>query len=291
MNKRGMILVILLAGISFSLAYSQTSPGPSNPNPGPNTVTQYCYNGVCNTNMSSPHFNETIGQYAVGNYSNGISLSKSHMIGIQLSQTCIRMQEQGIPNHCLTYDELKPLDNTNPLFAGLWTDKNYPHRMAPRASNFWIGQNTTWIVMVDPTADFSTRARMITVEDNNFAWFNPDDNNTRNNQTGDYLPISTHQGRAVFSCSISTVAPNLWLVNDTLHYLESGCTKTNYNDTIVSYQKTLPLDYNSWNMKTLNWLSHFAFNGTSRLAENCIFTWSKCDIPTDPYHNHGFGWN
>lgn len=280
----GFLLMIFV--LPFSIAYAQNAPGPQNPNEGPNTVTKYCYNGVCNTNMTSPQFNETIGQYGVGNYTNGIHLNQSHKIAIVLSNTCIKLEEQNLTSHCATYKQLSPFDNIKSPMAGKWITTPYYHREETHVHSAWLADNQTWYVMVDPNLDFLQGARVITVTENNFTWQNPDQNSTLGYET------VMHVNRSVLNCDTATVAPDLWLVQDTINYLESGCTNTAYNDTQITYHKLHPFYLDTVNMRQTNWLSHFAFNGTSRISQDCIFTWVKCTIPSDPFHTHDkrFGW-
>src|SRR2546426_8615238 len=68
---------------------------------------------------------------------NGTLLSKSHLIGIQLSQDCLIMLKNGIKNNCLTYDKLTFLDNTNPLLSGRWVEKPFLHRDHPTVTNHY----------------------------------------------------------------------------------------------------------------------------------------------------------
>lgn len=152
----------------------------------------------------------------------------SYLIGVQDSQACITLIKNHLPNHCLPYDKLKPIDTTNPAIAGKWVNDTYYHRLKPQVIDHYRFTNNNWVVMVDPNGDFSARAKMITVTGDNFTWINPDDVVTDNKQRIE------HVNRFVSaSCDQATVAPIFSLVQDTVNYLENGCKYSSYNDTRV----------------------------------------------------------
>lgn len=159
--------------------------------------------------------------------STGLYVSHSQMIGIQISQGCQIMEKNHIKSNCMTYDKIRNLDNTNPVYAGQWVNDTWYHRLAPHVRNHEVMNLNKFVVMVDPNPDFTTRAKMITVQADNFTWINPDDG-VGNNHTR-----IEHANRIVTDCSQATVAPYAWLINDTIQYLENGCTHTNYNDKIL----------------------------------------------------------
>lgn len=206
----------------------------------------------------------------------GIPLSHSELIGIQLSQTCLVMEKYNITSHCLTYDKIKKFDNTNPLFAGKWESKPYYHRDKPRVMNHYNFNPNKFIIMADPNPDFTTRARMIIVWDSNFTW-------TDSNGTSSKGIIKVNINRYVDNCETATVAPNLWLINDTIHYLESDCNKTKYNDTKIIYVKQHPFSFNNPYSPLLDPYFHANRNGSGGNGlSNCIN--HKCVIK-DPYAN------
>lgn len=284
MSLRTSIPVILLGSLVVLSAYAQAA-GPVVPG-GNNTSMQYCRNSICSfagqNYLNESNYNATIGQYPVGLYPNGVYSSHSFLIGIQESQTCDKLLQLHLHNNCIPYDKVKVFDNTNPVIAGQWVnDSGYYHRLAPRVLNHYKFNQNRFVIMVDPNPDFTAMARMVYLNDGNFTWINPDDNSSQGQLT------ITHLNRSVLNCDTATVAPNLWLINDTIHYMESGCIKTSYNDTRFTYHAMQPFLMDTNNMKTVNWLSHF---GNVTRTPDCIT--KKCDIQTDPFHNHDpkFGW-
>lgn len=150
-----------------------------------------------------------------------------NLIGIQLSQACIRMEENHVKSNCLTYDKLKQFDNGNLLLEGQWVNDTWYHRADSKVRNaysYYTGTGT--IVSVDPNSEFMTRAKNIIVQSDNFTYINPAEIVGANHTRTEY------QNRFVSSCDNALVAPNISLINDTIKYLESNCVITNYNGTI-----------------------------------------------------------
>ena len=166
-------------------------------------------------------------------------MEKYRLIGIQLSPTCLTLIKNHMPTSCPTYDKLKPLDNTNPNWAGKWVNDTYYHRELPRVKNHWLMNPYNVTVMVDPDPNFTVIANMIIIQSNHFTYINPDEligmNHTRNE----------YHDRFVSSCSQATVAPDLFLIEDTLHYLENGCTKTAFNDKTTINTGNQPFNLNN----------------------------------------------
>ena len=269
MNSKYIICSTIV--LVFTLAIHFTLPNTYADN---STQTLYCNNGVCSTGgTQKPLTNSSQGLYSPGLYTGGVSIQNAQRIGIQLSQTCLKMAEYNITSNCLSYKTLKNLDTTNPFYSGQWVATPYYHRLAPKVIDAYKFNTNNFVVMVDPDALFTTKARMIIVTNNNFTYVNPDETSK-----GGLVTIS-HINRFVAACELATVAPIPSLVNDTLKYMESGCTKTNYNDAVITYHKDIPFDYNNpysslhYDMAKLKANMH--------QTPNCIT--KKCDTPKDPY--------
>jgi len=257
---------IILVGILFFQYANAIPEGPS----GPSTIEQYCFTGTCST--GNLYQNETI------NFNGSYSLvSNANLVGIRLSSVCIKLEEQHLKSDCLDYSQLKPLEKVNPLLSGNWINDTYYHKIYYTFKGVWNYYSGSPVVLIDPPIDFQVRAKIITVENQNFTWTDVNDNATN---TG----IIEYVNRFVDgSCSSATVAPIFSLVNDTVNYLQSDCTKTNYNSTKVLNRVDIPFDYNSMNIKQINYLHNFN-NNTS--MGNCIT--EKCNLPHDPYSNSGY---
>src|SRR5689334_22992858 len=143
-------------------------------------------------------------------------MEKYQLIGIQLSPTCWTLIKNHMKTECPTYDKLKPLDNTDPNWSGKWTNKSGVYdREAPRVKNHWIMNPNKIIIMVDPDPNFTVRAKMIIIESGKFTYINPNESIGMNHTRNEY------NNRFIQSCSMATVAPDLFLIEDTLHFMEN----------------------------------------------------------------------
>jgi len=213
-------------------------------------------------------------QNQAGNSNSSSFASSSPLIGIQNSQACMIMLKNHIPNKCITYDQITFLDNTNPLFAGLWIEKPYLHRADARVSNHYKFNMHPFVVMVDPNPDFEIRSKMIIIQSQNFTWINPDEISSNG------IRIE-HHNRFVSNCSYALVAPDVALINDTVNYLENGCKSTNYNDIfkIVTHLKPFSMNnpFASWHYS--NYTRTHSLGGSG--FGDCLR--HHCVQPTDPY--------
>jgi hypothetical protein len=204
-------------------------------------------------------------------------LSQSNRIGIQLSPTCITLIKNHMNTTCPTYDKLKPLDNTNPIWAGQWINDTYYHRHLPRVSNHYLMNQNTFIVMVDPDPNFTTISKMIIIQAGNFTYTNPSDSIGNNHTRNEY------QNRFVSGCTEAIVAPLPSLIEDTLHYMESGCKITAYKEKVTTKTKDTPFQYGN------PYSSLHYKNQINQLKQHpmgdCIH--KKCDI-SNPYKKKGW---
>lgn len=302
-----MITISLMGCLSILFLLPNISAQVSNPSTG-DTIAQYCSSGICHTpgatqiiNKTSRQIqpvqnNDTIGtvkltQSCIGNVCGNVSLVKQlGKIGIQLSQVCLADLKNHLNSTCLKYSDLKQFDNTNPLYAGLWVEQPYEHRLNPKIKNHENFNPNPWAIMVDPNAEFTTLAKMIIV-DTHFNYTNQNDSSNRG------LSMKVYQDRYVSNnCVEARVGPNIALIQDTINYLESGCTSTSMNTTKIITQKEIPFSYdnpysslhlNSYQKSILHGHSYYNGNKTSGgLGPNdCIR--HLCSF-TDPYKKVGY---
>ena len=256
-HKRHVIpIAISIIGCLSILLLPQSFAQVTNPSTG-DTVGTYCASGVCHTpgaviNPVRPNVtiaipvNNTVGtvkltQSCIGDTCNKITtLHQLGKIGIQLSQVCLSELKSHLNStDCLNYNDLKQFDNTNPLWAGLWVEVPYEHRLPPKIKNHENFNPNPWAIMVDPNADYTTSAKMIIV-DTHFTWTNQNDSSNMG------LQMKSYQDRYVSpDCNEARVGPSLPLTEDTITYLESGCVTTNMNTTKITTQKEIPFSYNN----------------------------------------------
>ncbi len=289
-HRRVFVLSLLLIGSFMVLpSYAEISAGPVVPS-GNSTLQKYCANGICSTSLTTAaYLNATMGFFAYGNYSNGIHLNNSTLISIQLSKTCIDLETHGIPSNCPGYNVYQFLDTTNPKYMGQWTNHTgFYHKLPPISRQSWnFVTNASFVVSVDPDSDFTTRAKTITINDGHITYTNPDQI-VSNHLRSEYYDrfVSADCSNAIISGYKDNPKFSAWLANDTVHYLESGCTETKYDghqNFITPYH---PIYYYTKNTIQINWLSHF-YNGS--YVPYCL---SKCSVMTDPFHTHDskFDW-
>lgn len=205
---------------------------------------------------------------------NGIYISKSSLIGIQLSPTCLALIKNHMKTNCPTYDKLQSLDNTNPIWAGQWYNDTYYHRHLPRVSNHYMMNPNPFVVMVDPDPNFTTIAKMIIIQPDNFTYINPNESIGMNHTRNEY------NNRFVSNCTDATVAPIFSLINDTIYYIESNCTSKHYNEKITVKTGDKAFDYK--NPYSSLYYKYQITYMKQHPMKNCINY--KCDIK-DPYKN------
>lgn len=164
------------------------------------------------------------------------TLDKSRLIGIQLAQGCLTAFEHNRPTNCISYDKVAFLDNTNPNWSGQWTSIPYFHRLPPQIKNAYNFYDSPYVVMVDPSGDFSTKAKMIYVTADNYTYANPDEVISAHLRTEIY-------NRSVVNCETATVAPIISLIADTVTYMENGCQNSSINMTQTIATPNYVIDY------------------------------------------------
>lgn len=262
-----LLFFFLILGVGCASAITEPAPGP-------NTMEVLCSSGRCITNdtLGISNLNQTSGFYPVGHYQGGTALSQTKLIGIQLSDSCLKLIISNTTTNCPTYDKLKIFDNTNPIYDGVWVETPYYHRLITKTNeyNFYTDH---YVIMVDPNGDFTTHARMIIIQPDHFTYINPDDvitNHTR---------IEYHD-RFVTACEFASVSPDIDLIFDTIKYFENGCKYTSFNDTKKVQMNVTPFDYNN-PFSTLYYTEYIHEIKTDNIGD-CIH--SKCKY-TDPYKN------
>lgn len=287
-HRLWMLWLFTLSFLLITPTAFAISSGPSVPS-GNSTQSLYCSDGICHTPstpIAAPVAKTTSGQPLI------LPAVHPNLIGIQLSEACLRMVEHGDSSHCLTYKQLKVFDTTNPLFAGMWVDTPYTHRLPPKVKDMYRFNDTT-VVMVDPDVSFSVKARMIIVGGANYT-YTPENDYSPNGG----LNTTAFINQSVINCGDARISSDMSIVNATLKYLESGCTVNPYNNKVVTYHPDIPFSYDN-PQSTLHQLKYLStiFHGHSLLTNeqspsggglgpgDCIHT--KCKY-TDPYKKQGW---
>jgi hypothetical protein len=297
----GIILVIILG--STSLAFAQvpnTNPGGPIVPKGNDTMQQYCWYGTCQT--PNTILNGTI---SANDSSHNELRSQYNIIMIIPSELCTRAIEHHVKTDCPTLHSLMKYDNSNQHISGYF----YPNildntwsRSDPQVKNHWqyYGYTNHTIVCVYCTGNYLTTDlyKTIILEPVSFEYaphnftsepYNvPEYNSTYGNFTNVLYQqneidagLTTFLNRQVTGCNTATIAYSDLLLNDTIKYLESGCTKTNYNMTNTQKVPNSPWEYSN-PFSSLHYLSAlkqmtdgygiYGYNGTKggHGPGNCI---------------------
>lgn len=158
--------------------------------------------------------------------------SSINIIVIELSNSCLKMVKNNMTKSCLTYKDLSAFDTTDTKYSGKFIDdKGFFHRGKPLLKNHEIvyKKSPDIIVCVDCPGKVSLYARSIVVEPNGFTYKLGSDKKMIDNTRFVY------HDRYVKDCSEARVSSDMDLVKDTIEYLKSGCTVTQFNEkeTIV----------------------------------------------------------
>lgn len=144
------------------------------------------------------------------------------LVGIQISNNCIKMIQNNIPNNCPTYEDLAELDTSLMQYSGSFTNNaGYYHRDTAPYANSWRAYDTdpTPRIIVDPPKGMNQKIRMITIESNFDVYMLPSDmfvtNNTR----------IWHHGMYIERCNNAIISTDMWrdTLPEAIHQLHTNC--------------------------------------------------------------------
>lgn len=185
------------------------------------------------------------------------------LITVDLSNQCLALVKFNQTSECPTYKTIFKYDNSNQMLSGKFTTtNNFFHREPTKTINHWgMYAPGTWIIMIDPDYNAIVHSKEITLVPSLTYVF--DDQAVGSNHTR-----NEYQNRYVYpGCTGAQIVYSDFLLNDTIHYLESGCTKTNYNEAkIVSTPNKTPIDLKDpYSSLVLQKQLKTIFNGKSQL--------------------------
>ena len=239
MVNRLIFPVIILACLVSSLAYAQT--GPIVPS-GISTQNQYCNDGRCITGPipSLP-----------ANYS--LSTKKLPVLLISLSGTCETLVKQGSKD-CPTIKDLMTYDTSNQYVSGKFVQVGDKFiRESPHVKNNWLvysGSSKT-VICVECTFDIlsSEQSQQIIINPHGFTYINK-------TAIAKSSWVSWSD-RYMQGCDIATIGYSKALLDDTISYMLSGCTKTSFNGTSNHIIPDKPWEYQN-PYSTLHELSYLS---------------------------------
>lgn len=154
-----------------------------------------------------------------------------NFITIELSKTCLVMAKANLTSNCPTYKDLEVFDTTNQKISGkFFQDGDFYHRGKPMYKNYQLSYPKAvypWVICVDCSQQIIIQSKNIIVEAGSFVYKKGSDSHIVNNTRYEYSQ------RYVDSCTIAHIAYSDFLLNDTINYLESGCTKTDFKEKTV----------------------------------------------------------
>jgi hypothetical protein len=214
--------IILISGfiITSSLSYANAS-----------TIEQYCINGICKTNPL-PNI--------PSNYTH--TITKIPILLVSYSQSCQTMIKANIPG-CLPLSDIISYDTSNQDISGKFVLLgDHTIRTDPQLKNHWLRyinqKNIT--VCIDCIMDIPStqESQNIILQPSSYSFVDKNANIVKDKYS--YLNNRYMQG-----CDTATISSNLSLLNDTIHYMLSGCKVTNYDGNVTKTVHVSPWDYDN----------------------------------------------
>lgn len=252
-------ITIIFFILSLLPAFADTG-GPQIPQVN-NTVTQYCWNGICQTPggyMNPVLSNDTANQESKARY---------NIIMVIPSELCTRATSNHVKTNCPDIAAVKKYDNSNQNISGkfiqqidgTWTRTN------PEVKNHWQYYTNTnhTIICIYCNGNYvsSDLYQTIIIEPDIFEFVTHSFHtrtvtNYIQNGTGEFIPVTStvneqdaslksYIGRNVQGCDTATISYSDFILNDTINYLESGCKITHYNQTNVRTVPNTPWQYDN----------------------------------------------
>ena len=168
--------------------------------------------------------------------------TKYNIILVEYSETCRKLLSIKDTSNCPTLDQLAPFDTTKQTAAGHFIKDKKGHiiaRSKPNITNYWQFYDTSpdRIVCVDCPFDFANTdlAPIIIIEpkdsNNPYRYVNKDYNYTTTINDISSSTLLVNYGRYVSSDCLQANEPfDPKILADTIYYINSGCTKTSYNN-------------------------------------------------------------
>lgn len=256
---RAFTILTISALMLFSNAFA-IEAGPQVPTT-PSTQSSYCPNGVCGT-TSLPQ--------PPANYIK--STIQKHVIVILLSETCQRMNENGISG-CPHISNLTGFDNSNQAISGKFVKHGNDYtRTKPQLTNhyIWYKDYALPVVCVDCYTDLgnTNNVLQIIIEPHDFVWIDKYNDVSLNTRT-----FTQFHGRYMAGCDSATLAYDWNLMTDTIYYMRHGCvpSATDYDNTSTYTLPSTAFDMNAQPLKT---------QGFYKSAKSCTALNSCTDINT-----------
>lgn len=182
---------------------------------------------------------------------------KVKLVGVKISDTCIKLVRNNFTTTCPSYEDLIGIDSSNQYVSGYFVTESdgFLHRMEPNYKNSWkwYEHDEEIRVIVDPPSDMMKKIPMITIENNFGVYFRADDFRIDDEGVRKY-----NQHRYVSNCNDATLSTEIWVnaLADTINMLQTGCRITEIQETFTEQLPKTEIDIRtSPNWKYNQWLS------------------------------------
>lgn len=183
-----------------------------------------------------------------------IKPSSLNVITLEMSKTCKMIQTKSCP----VFADLIPYDTTDQKYVGKLTDEKRLKSIFKYPSSIYKNSDKT-VICLDCPNDIYKSSRHI-ILDKPFIYKNNEDdmlNNTR----------YEYHNRHVDDCFTARIAWNVpGLLEDTIQYLKSGCTETNFTEKQTISKPYSKLSYDGYAYKLMKWYKEAA----KLKAVNCL---------------------
>lgn len=215
-----------------------------------------------------------------GSLTTNTSQGEADKIAIILSQQCLTALKNHAETSCPDYSILFNWDNTDHFYYGhLINDSGFFHRSKILVPNYYniVKPNQT-IIGVDPGNKFIQSSKIITIVPDGFTYINAAESVGANHTRNEY------HDRYVEGCKLATISYSSFLLNDTISYLKSNCTKTNFVDHVQKQTGNQAFTFNN-PYSTLHQQNLIHQIKSTGGMKNCIT--QQCNY-TDPYAKVGY---
>lgn len=191
------------------------------------------------------------------------------IITIQLSNSCLTLVKNNITSGCPGYERLIKYDTTNPSYSGKFIEKNghmYRDFKGVKTANYYLTA-VDYIICVDCKHLPLTKYKQVSIVPSLDLYKKDSDKRIVNNTI-----ISYHSRGVDPDCQVATIKYDDFLLNDTINYLKSDCTKTDIDTKIIEKRPLTKHDLStSPAYKYQKWLAE----AKKLKTENCLKS-DKC---------------
>lgn len=184
-------------------------------------------------------------------------LEKTKLVGVRISDTCMKLIRNNFTTACPSYDDLLGIDSSNQYVSGYFIveDDGFLHRMEPKYKNSWkwYEHDEKIRIIIDPPSGMAEKIPMITIENNFGVYFRADDFRINDESVRKY-----NQHRYISNCYEAILSADIWqkALADTINMLQTGCRITEIQETFTEELPKTEIDITTspnWHYK--QWLS------------------------------------